>query len=562
MLGKGEYQMKKTKKVVAILMALAICFALLAACGDGSSDTPGGNQPGTSGGNTAAPPPTQTPFAPGQAAPDAPARQDGNFGEEIIIIVDNNAVSVLDPFMPGAGAPANSWTTNLIFDRLIYPLGGGEYAPYLATRWETTDYKTFTFWLRDDVYFHNGEKFNAHDVVWTVNKAGEDMAGTNYSFWHPVPVVRVEAIEEYVVQIELQSVFIDYIFNIAQPYCLIVNEKAMRDDPVNGVMVGTGAFKFMEFVPSNYWIVERNDNYWSDLAITRKITFRFIPEQGARTVMMLNREAELCFGIGGDDMHIFENHDDFQLYPFTFNNNNVLMFNLDDPLLSDYNLRMAIIHGLNRADIAVVAAGAYAAPVTDGNVWGYETEFRLWDIPMIAEDENLAREFLARSNYNGEPIEIATSILTNTRAAEMVQQLLLPLGINITLNVMDGAGLTAYNDPANNQSQLVIHVAVHTEAASSTRASVYPGMNANRVMYNNPQVTALYDRAVVETDFNTRRDLYHQIQRILAEDPPRINLFWRLNAAVAVHGIGGFSLPSTALYDFRYLYWDLDQYGS
>jgi len=554
--------MKKSRRILAILLTLAVSLALLAACGGGgttdSGGTTGGGTTGGGGGSNTPAPPVSTPFQPGGEAPDAPAPEGGNFAEEITIICDNNAVSVLNAFMPGAGAPANSWTTNLIYDRLIYPLGGGEFAPYLATRWETSDYKTFKFWLRDDVYFHNGEKFTAHDVVWTVTKAGEDPAGTNYAYWHPVPVVRVQALDDYTVEIELASVFIDYIFNVAQPYCLIANEKAMKADPVDGAMIGTGAFKLTEFVPSNYWIVERNENYWGDPAITRKITFRFIPEQGARTVMMLNDEAQLCFGIGGDDMHIFETHDDFQLFNFTFNNCNVLMFNLDDPLLSDYNLRMAIIHGLNREEIAVVAAGAYAAPVTDGNVWGFESEFRLWDIPMIPEDTNLAKEFLAKSNYKGEPLEIATSIITNSRAAEMVQQQLLPLGINIELKVLDGAGLTAYNDPANNQSQIVIHVVVMTEAASSSRASVYPGMNANRVMYNNPIVTDLYDRAMVETNLNTRRDLYHQIQRVIAEDPPRINLFWRMNAAVAVPGIGGFTLPSTALYDFRYLYWDLD----
>ena len=552
--------MKKSKKLIALVIALLMCLSILAACG-GNDDPGGGDAPAT--GNVPDTSPSDSPnvpFDPGGDAPDAPAPTDSAavFAEEIIIITDNNSVTVINPFFPSAGTPANSWTTNLVYDRLIYPVGGGQYEPYLATDWATDDYKTFTFWLRDDVYFHNGEKFTANDVVWTINAAGEDMAGTNYSYWHPMPGVEAVALDETTVQITLPDVYIDYLFNLAQPYCLIANEKAMREDPVDGALIGTGAFKLVEFISGNYWIVERNEAYWGEPAITRKITFRFIPEQGTRTIMMQNGEAQLCFGISGEDMHLFENDPNFQLFNFTFNNNNVLMFNLDDPILSDYNLRMAIASALNRADIAMVAAGAYAAPVTDGNVWGYETEFRDWNIPMIPEDLDAARAYLELSSYNGEPIEIATSIITNTRAAEAIQQQMQQVGINIVLEVMDNAALTAYNDPANNQSQLVVHVVVHTEAASSTRTGYIPGMSANRVGYDNPIVTELYAQAMVETDDDARRDLYLEIQRLVAEDPPRLNLFWRMNAAVAVPGIGGFALPSTALYDFRYLYWQIE----
>ena len=550
--------MKKSKKVLALAITALMCLSLLAACGGDNSSS----DPTTTGTESASP---NAPIAPGQVAPTeaAPTGDDVVFAEEIIIIMDNNAVTVLNPFITGAGAPANSWTSNLMYDRLVYPIGDGKYDPYLAKDWdiEVTDSgaMVFTFELREDVYFHNGENMTANDVVFTINTAKEDMTGTNHGYWHPTGIdVTATALDQYTVRIELDQIYIDYLFNLSLPYCMIVSEKAMRDDPDNGYAIGTGAFYLTEFVSGNYHVVERNDNYWGEPPITRKITFRFIPEPGTRTIMMINNEAQLCFGIGGEDMEVFEDSPDYQMFPFTFNNAMTLNFNMEHPILSDWNFRMAVASALDRAEIAIVAAGTYSAPNYTGTVWGYETEFRNDNLEMIPEDLDAARAYLEASVYNGEPIEIATSIITFTRAAEVIQQQLARIGIDIVLEVMDGPGMTSYTDPNNNQSEITLNVVVFTEVASSYRGFVYPGSNGNRVMYNNERVKELFDLAVIELNDDLRRSYYYEIQEILAHDIPRVEMFFRMNAAVSVPGIGGFALPSTALYDFRYIYWQIE----
>ena len=550
--------MKKSKSIIALAIAMLMCLSILAACG-GGDDTNTSSDPSAS-----AEPSVAAPFQEGQAAPDSPAPTgtDVVFAEEIIIITDNNDISVLNSFLPSAGAPPVSWTTNMVYDRLIYPLGGGQYEPYLALDWteEVIDgNQVLTFWLREDVYFHNGENLTASDVVFTLEKAGEDMTGTNHGYWHPTGFnVTASALDTYTVQIVLDRIFVDYLFNLSNPYCWIASEKAMRDDPLNGYMVGSGAFKYVEFVPSNYWVVERNDDYWGEPAITRQVTFRFIPEQGTRTIMMLNGEAQLSFGISGEDMEIFETSDDFQLFPFTFNNPNCISFNMDDPILADWNFRMAVASALDRAEIAVVAAGAYAAPDYSGSLWGFSTEFRNDTLDQIPEDLDAARAYLEASIYAGEEIEIASSILTYTKQAEIIQQQLARIGILTTLNVMDPPAMTAYTDRNNNQSQITSGLVVMTEAASSYRGAIYPEATGNRVMYDNERIGELLDLAMGELDQDIRRGYWFEIQEILAQDIPRINTFWRLNAAVAVPGIGGFALPSTALYDLRYIYWQIE----
>ena len=562
--------MSKGIKAISIIISFLLLVSMLAACGSNDSsssnnapaadnNSSNSNSNSSNSSTPSASPSVVQPFAPGGDAPDAPAPTDESvrFADEIKIVVDDNPFVSMNPFVTIANAPANGWAYNLMFDKLVYPSSPGVYEPYLATRWETDDYQTFTFWLRDDVYFQNGEKFKASDVAWTIEAAREP--GTTVStYWHSIPVRETKIIDDYTIQIILENVFVDFLNQLALPWCAIRNEKAMKEDPENGVLIGTGAYRLTDFVANNYFVLERNDDYWGDPPITRKITMTFIPEMGLRTIQMLNNECQLSFGISGEDMDVFENNPDFLQSKFTYNNPQILQFNLDDPICGDYNFRMAIAYGINRAEVAMVAAGKYAAPCYDQNVWGFETQFKNTDLPPYVEDIEKAKEYLAKSSYKGETVEIAVTITTFVKAAEAIQQQLLLIGVNTEIHQMEAAAMTSYNSRDNNQSQMIIGIISSSNVASFIRNSIYPGSAANRTMYDNADVGELLDKAGVEPDYALREKYYKEIQAIYASDPPFIPLFWRMNAAISAKGVGGFKLPADARYDFRYIYWQLD----
>ena len=566
--------MKKSKKIIGLVISALMLLSLLAACGGTDSNTNTNNNnasPDSSvssnnnnNSNNSSSPPSASPsvvqpIAPGAAAPDAPApTEEGvRFAEEINIVVDDNPFVSMNPFVTIANAPTNGWAYNLMFDRLVYPVSAGVYEPYLATSWETDDYQTFTFHLRDDVYFTNGEKFKASDVAWTIEAAREP-GTTVVTYWHSTPVRETKIIDDYTIQIILEDVFVDFLNQLSLPWCGIRNEKAMKEDPENGVLVGTGAFRMVDFVSNNYITFERNDNYWGEPPITKKITMTYIPEMGLRTIRLLNKECQLSFGISGEDQEVFANNPEFIQSSFTFNNPQLIQFNLDDPICGDYNFRMAVAYGINRAEIAMVAAGTYAAPCYDQNVWGFETQFKNTDLPPYVEDIEKAKEFLANSNYNGETVEIAVTIITFVKAAEAIQQQLQLIGINTEIKQMESVAMTSYNSRENNQSQMIIGIISSSNVASFIRSTIYPGSPANRLMYDNPEIGELLDKASVEPDTALRESYYKQIQAIYSADAPFFPLFWRMNAAVSVKGVGGFKLPADARYDFRYIYWQLD----
>jgi peptide/nickel transport system substrate-binding protein len=275
--------------------------------------------------------------------------------------------------------------------------------------------------------------------------------------------------------------------------------------------------------------------------------------------MLQNNEVQVNFGMGVEDLALIMNDPDYRVFPNMSNNLNQLSFNMMDPLASDYNFRMAVAHAINRADIALIAAGDWAQPVTDGSLWGWATEFRVNDLPVIPFDLDKAREYLEKSPYNGETIEIATAITTNITASQVVQEQLSLIGIDVFVNTFDTPGFNAYITPGNKPAHMSLMVASFMLHAGSARNVFYPGTNGNRAQLNDPVVNHILETAPTTGNVAERRALYEQLQRHLAEDPPMLNLFWRLQGYATRSNVGGiiFSAIPTEI-NFRNIYMTVD----
>jgi len=489
--------------------------------------------------------------------PPPPAPDSGvKFAEEMDIILDVNPILAMNPFASSIGSPA-AWAYNMVYDRLVYFLGDGEYGPMLAKSWETTDWQNFTFHLRDDVYFHNGEHFTAQDVVYTIGMAKEAVGTLSFDRWSTVSTATV--IDPYTLKIVLSGVNVDFFFELSQPMAGIVNEKAISADAEKGTWIGTGCFYVTEFLSNDYVKLARNDDYWGEKALTQRITIRHVPEMSAKLMQLQNGQADVVFALDPVDMPVVEaDTEHFVCYKYTDNHCNMIGFNMEDPITSDLNFRMAVAHALDRDEIRLAAVGYYGFAETEGTYWGYETEFKNRGIPVIPYDPDKALEYLAASPYNGETLEITSAMMTNILAAEVVQEQLGRIGINIKINAMDIAGLGAYCRYGENQSQILVHTGMTSLSAASIRTWYYPGANRNRTSYNNPEITALLDEAITLTDINERRALYMHIQELLADDPTYINLFRREDMAACVISVGGLILIPDSYHDLRYIYKIID----
>ena len=550
--------MKRSKRAIVIILCFAMCLTLLAACGgSGVGDSPSATGPGPAAAPGAAIlPPSSTG---GEMTQQAPRDPTAIYADHIDVIQDNNNTGVLNPYIPAANTTPTNWVFTMIHDRLLERNHStGEFLPALAHKWETTDFQTFVFHLRDDVYFHNGEKFTADDVVFTWEQAKAAPPGTQAGpQW--APVEQATAINPTTVELRLNRVFIDFYFNMTMPSACIVNKKAVEADPENGYRIGTGPYIVDEFVPNDYTRFVRNDNFWNERKniITPTITLRFVPEMPARTIRMQRGESQLSFGISAEDIYLFEaDPDNFEVVPQTFNTMQGFSFNLLDPICADLNFRLAVCHALDNDEIALFAASEWASGIHDGGLWGFETEFRNNDIPPLEYNPQIAKDYLAQSIYNGEEIEIAAAIITNIRAAQAMQQQLAAIGINSRVVEYDSPGLTAYIADPEGGAQIVFLSVSMNYASSSFRNLFYPNAAQNRMSYSNPLVTQMLDEAAGMFDKAQREAHYRKMQEIVAADRPFYQVYWRINATVAARGLGGLGIPADNLQnDLRELYY-------
>ena len=537
--------MKKNSKAIALILSLLMVAIIAAACGPAETGPAGGPAapaPGP-GGDPAAPAAPPAMVAPAEPDPTA------IFSEHIDIIQDNTTIGVLNPFLAAANTSATNWAFIMFLDRLLernHAEGG--FFPSLALEYITEDYQTFIFPLRDDVYFHNGDHFTAEDVVFTIELSREIGAGSpGAAQWAPVESAR--AIDSYTLEIVLNAVQVDFPFNTTFASAGIVNRRAVEADSDRGFWVGTGAFEVAEFIPLDFIRFVRNDNFWNtDMNImTPSVTLRFVPEMSARTIRMQVGESQLSFGTSAEDLPLFQaDPDNFEVYAQTFNNPQGLSFNLNDPITGDLYFRRAVAHAIDKYEVAIMAAGEWAAADYSGTLWGFSTEFKHTGIEPLLFDQDLARYYLEKSVYNGEEVELAAAILTNVRAAQSIQQQLSRVGINTRIAEFDSAGLAAYMSPANpdNPSQLIKFNLIINPSAASVRPNFYPGGALNRMFFNNEEVTRLLDEVGGVFDRAERERIFLRIQEVVAEYIPFINMYWRINGILAARGVGGLNLPS------------------
>lgn len=231
----------------------------------------------------------------------APAGASGQTGQLTIGLAAEP--STLDPHLSGE-IPAHNIARN-IFDSLLVRDEGMRLAPSLAESWRLISPTTYQFKLRRGVKFHNGEPFNAAVVKFSIER----------QLNHPksrakaalAPVERVEIVDDYTVNVVSKGPF---------PVLLARNTYAgsgsvvmlppkyvqEKGDDFAAHPIGTGPFKFVEWVKGDRVTLEANPDYWRARPRVQRVTFRFIPEAATRIASLLNGDTDIIENIPPDQV--------------------------------------------------------------------------------------------------------------------------------------------------------------------------------------------------------------------------------------------------------------------
>jgi len=430
-----------------------------------------------------------------------------------------------------------------IYDTLVVQNENLEIDPGLAESWEAVDDTTWVFNLRDDVTWHNGDHFTAADVVWTYERF---MSLPAHSAFLLDSVSSVEAVDDYTVQIELEFPFAPILNHLAHSSLGIMNQNAVEaagDDYGTSVVVGTGPFVFDSWQTGDRVVLQRNDDWWGGDVLPETLVFRPIPEGSVRGIELETGGVDIAYTLPPTAARSAEANDNVHLVPVRTLSTAYIGFNVQQEPFDDPLVRRAINHAIDVdliVDTIYTGQAERAVSPISSDVFGANL-----DLEPYTYDPELARELLAEAGY---PDGFSTSIWTNDNPqrmeiAEIVQAELANIGVQVDVQVVEWGTYLADTAAGLHDMFILGWVTVTGDADYGLYALFHSsqfGDPGNRTFYANDRVDELLDAARVETDPDTRVELYAEAQEILQEDAPWIFLIVTTEEHGVSNAIEGF----------------------
>jgi len=280
-----------------------------------------------------------------------------------------NAISVgiqlepphLDPTSAAAAAIDQVVYSN-VFEGLTRFMADGSVVAGLAESWEISeDGLTYTFKLHDGVRFHDGTSMDAEDVKFSLDRArAED--STNAQKARFVGITDVTVIDPLTVQVTLAEQNGNFLFNMAWGDAVIVAPESIETIASNPV--GTGAFKFSDWVQGDRIEIVRNDDYWGEPAKLEAATFKFISDPTAAFGAMMAEDLDVFINFPApENLPQFDADPRFQVLVGSTEGETILAINNKLPPMDNILVRQAITHAIDRQAIIDGAMFGYGTPI-------------------------------------------------------------------------------------------------------------------------------------------------------------------------------------------------------
>ena len=470
----------------------------------------------------------------------------------LVMIIESSPTN-LDPRV---GLDAQSERIDeLLFDDLCTRDDHLNVQPGLAERWEIPDPLTYVFHLHRGVKFYDGRPLTSRDVKWTFDSLLQGKIRSTKAAAYRL-VDRIDAPDDSTVVFHLKEPFVSLLWNISDGAMGIVpygSGDEMSRDPI-----GSGPFRFVSAEPDKEVVIERNEAYWGEKARVKRVRFAVIPDATTRALELRKGSADIAVtSLTGDMVLALERESNLQVLRAPGTVLGYLAFNTRDPILKDVRVRQALAYAIDRAPMIHYLMRDFARPaysLLPPESWAYDG-----NVPRYDYNPERARQLLEQAGYpsvNGVRFHLTMKTGTdeNTRLmAAVLQQQLRDVGVALDIRTFEFA--TFFSDVTRGAYQVhslrwvggnedpdIFEYVFHSAKFSPH--------GANRTYYANPRVDLLIDQARGELDQNARKEIYAEIQEILAEDLPYINLWYFENVMVHTRRVQNLTLNPPGNYDF------------
>ena len=477
---------------------------------------------------------------------------------------ESSGVANLDPAF--AKSQSVMWVAHQLYNTLVEVDSQLHIVPSIATRWEvSTDRKTYTFFLRSDVFFHDdacfknskGKKLTAQDVVYSFNRIVDETTASPGSWIFNGKVDSVEgfkALDDTTFQLNLINPYHPILGILSMQYCSIVPEEAVKKygSEFRRHAVGSGPFQFVAWEEGQALLLKKNPVYFEkDSNGNRmpnldgvKISFY----DSKATEFLLFRQGKLHF-INDIDASFkdevltkkgalrteWKDKINLQTHPYLNIEYLGMLVDSTNPILVNsptrlQKVRKAINYGFDRRKMILYLRNSIGIPAESGFVPTGLPSFDSTIVKGYSYNPTLARKLLTEAGFvNGKSlpqIKLLTIPIYANLADYIVKQLE-EIGFKIQVEVVQKSLLL---DMTSNSKALFFRgswIADYPDAENYL--SVFYSKNPappNYTRYKNPAFDAMFEKALAETNDSVRYGLYRQADQIMINDAPVVPLWY------------------------------------
>ncbi|MDX5444181.1 MAG: ABC transporter substrate-binding protein [Hymenobacteraceae bacterium] len=497
------------------------------------------------------------------------------------------ALSSLDPAF--ARNQANIWAATQLYNGLVELDENLKPAPAIARAWEVSeDGRTYTFYLRPDVYFHDnpvfkngkGRRVTAHDFEYSFKRIVDPATASTGAWIFNDKVLRspeglisdtcFKALNDTTFNIYLQDPFIAFVEILTMPYAFVVPQEAVakfgkdfRENPV-----GTGPFMFKLWDEGNAIVMHRNPDYFKkdkkgvQLPYLDAVQISFIIDKKVEFLTFMQGKLDFLSGIKEGSRDMILNKDGsiqedfagkFQVQKVPYLNTEYIGIQLDpenlkepNPALQDKRVRQALNYAINKKEMIAFFRNNIGIPGHSGMVPPSLPSYNDSIVKGYSYQPQKARELLQEAGYGPQvPLQLKLStVAEHKELAEYMQKKWAEVNIQVQIDINQAP---AHQELVDNgraaffmKSWLGDYPDAENYLALFYSKNFSPG-GPNKTHFKNATFDRLYEQATLERDVQKRWHLYREMDKIVVEECPVLVLFYDEVIRLTQNNIKGLS---------------------
>ena len=413
----------------------------------------------------------------------------------------------------------------LLFDGLTAHDGENNIVPGLAESWDFDEViNTYTFHLRTDVTWHDGERFTANDVKFTIEAIrNPDNGSENAPNFEDIEEITVE--DDYTVSFRLSApnaAFLDYMTMAILPQHLLEGEDFQTSDFFRSP-VGTGAYRLASWDVGQSIVLQKNESYFKGAANIDRIIFKIVPDDNAQAMQLESGELDLAL-LDPKNAQQFQGKDGFACYDLKTSDYRGILFNFwNDYWTENKDIIPAVCYAIDRqaiVDAVLLGQGMPAYGPLQRNIYNNEDvehyDYNPEKAKSVLESAGCVMGNNGYYERGGEEIGFVISVMAGEQdridIAQAAAQQLRDVGIHCTVDIpakMDWGG----------QQACLIGWGSPFDADDHTYKVFGTDKGANYSGYSNEKVDEYLTKARESADPAIRKEYYNLFQQELANDP-------------------------------------------